>query len=94
MIRAYVPERKIYHGNLKQAVLMVSDFVSHGPVGLTVDLLAQHQPQLRVYFYQFKHLGSHSLCDAHVYQGWRFSFKLQLHNFGLGNDYNACATIS
>ena len=63
---------------------MVSDYAYNGPVGMTMNMLLEHHPKLRTYFYQFSFSGSQSLCDKHIYYGWKYSIKLQLQNLGLG----------
>ena len=67
---------------------MVSDYAYNGPVGMTANMLLEHHPRLRTYFYQFTYSGSQSLCDKQIYYGWKYSVKLQLQNLGLGKkDY-------
>mgnify|MGYP001429784940 FL=1 len=66
---------------------MISDYAYTGPIGITVNMLLEHQSQIRTYYYQYGYSGSQSLCDKQVYYGWRYSIKLQLQNLGLGMDF-------
>ena len=84
----YIPDGRTYLGNVKYILKMVSDYAYNGPVGMTANMLLEHHPRLRTYFYQFTYSGSQSLCDKQIYYGWKYSIKLQLQNLGLGKkDY-------
>ena len=65
---------------------MISDYAYTGPIGITLNMLLEHQSQIRTYYYQYGYSGSQSLCDKQVYYGWKYSIKLQLQNLGLGMD--------
>ena len=92
--RAYIPDGRIYLGNVKYVLQMITDYAYAGSIGTTLDILLENQPQLRTYYYQYAFSGSQSLCDKHVYYGWKYSIKLQLQNLGLGynmrNGYGVC----
>lgn len=82
--RAYIPDGKTNIRNIKYATNLVSDYAFSGSVATTLDLLKEFHPRLRSYFYHYSFSGSQSLCDKHVYYGWKYSIKLQLQNLGLG----------
>jgi len=92
--RTYIPDGRIYLGNVKYMMKMISDYAYTGPIGITLNMLLEHQSQIRTYYYQYGYSGSQSLCDKQVYYGWRYSIKLQLQNLGLGynmrNGYGVC----
>ena len=85
--RTYIPDGRVYLGNVKYMMKMISDYAYTGPIGITVNMLLEHQSQIRTYYYQYGYSGSQSLCDKQVYYGWRYSIKLQLQNLGLGMDF-------
>ena len=84
--RTYIPDGRIYLGNVKYMMKMISDYAYTGPIGITLNMLLEHQSQIRTYYYQYGYSGSQSLCDKQVYYGWKYSIKLQLQNLGLGKD--------
>ena len=55
--RAYIPDGRIYLGNVKYALQMISDYAYAGSIGTTLDILLEHQPQLRTYYYQYAFSG-------------------------------------
>ncbi len=63
---------------------MISDYAFTGTVASTAQTLMEFHPSVRTYYYQFGYSGSQSLCDKHVYYGWKYSVKLQLQNLGFG----------